>query len=54
VDFDLLRPKYKKPKKGELPEFDEKTGTLKFSGYDVTSLGKLLLRYIDIAEPDES
>ena len=43
----LLRVKFKKPKRGELPEFDEKTGMVKASGYDITSLGRLLLRSID-------
>lgn len=43
----LLRSRFKKPKRGELPEFDEKTGMVKASGYDITSLGRLLLRSID-------
>lgn len=48
VRLGLLRPRFRKPKKGELPEFDEKTGMLKASGYDVTPLGRLMLRYIDL------
>jgi hypothetical protein len=47
VEQGLLRPIYKKPKKGELPEFDERTGMIKITGHDITWLGKLLLRYID-------
>ncbi len=43
----LLNPRFTKPKKGELPEFDEKTGIIKSSGYEITSLGRLLLRSID-------
>jgi len=43
----LLKIKFKKPKRGELPEFDEKTGMIKAQGYDITSLGRLLLRSID-------
>jgi len=43
----LLNPKFTKPKKGEFPEFDEKTGMIKASGYEITSLGRLLLRSID-------
>ena len=43
----LLRIRFKKPKRGELPEFDEKTGMVKVQGYDITSLGRLLLRSID-------
>ena len=43
----LLRIRFKKPKRGELPELDEKTGMVKASGHDITSLGRLLLRSID-------
>jgi len=43
----LLNPRFAKPKKDELPEFDEKTGMIKASGYEITSLGRLLLRSID-------
>ena len=46
----LIRIKFKKPKRGELPEFDEKTGMVKANGYDITSLGRLLLRSIDQGE----
>jgi len=47
VGLGLLKPRFKKPRKGESPEFDEKTGMLKAQGYDITSLGRLLLRSID-------
>lgn len=47
-DLGLLRQRYKKPKRGELPEFDEKTGTMKASGSDVTRLGKMFLRYLNL------
>lgn len=43
----LLQAKFKKPKRGELPDFDEKTGMIKAQGYEITSLGRLLLRSID-------
>ncbi len=43
----LLKPQFKKPKRGEFPEFDEKTGMIKAQGYDITGLGRLLLRSID-------
>lgn len=43
----LLKPRFKKPKRGELPEFDDKTGMIKAQGYDITGLGRLLLRSID-------
>ena len=40
----LLTIRFQKPKRGELPEFDEKTGMVKSQGYNITSLGRLLLR----------
>lgn len=46
IELNLLTPVYKSVKKGEVPEFDEKTGRLKSSSFRVTALGKLLLRYI--------
>jgi hypothetical protein len=48
----LLLPKYQTAKKGELPDFDRRTGTLRSTGYEVTALGRLLLRYLDIADSD--
>ena len=50
----LLRIRFKKPKRGELPEFDEKTGMVKVQGYDITPLGRLLLRSIDQDEDNGS
>jgi transcriptional regulator NrdR family protein len=50
VRLELLRPRFQKPKKGQLPEIDEKTGMMKVKGYDITPLGRLLLR--TIGEPD--
>jgi hypothetical protein len=47
TNLGLLKAKFKKPKRGELPEFDDKTGMIKAQGYDVTRLGQLLLRSID-------
>jgi hypothetical protein len=44
----LLRLRYSKPKKGETPEFDERTGTLKPTGTEITALGAIFLRYIGI------
>lgn len=49
----LLRATYKKPKKGELPEWDLKTGMLKAKGYEITPLGRLLLRQIDAGSSAE-
>lgn len=47
----LVHATYKKPKKGEQPEWDLKTGTIKVGSDRITPLGRLLLRYVD-AEPD--
>jgi len=44
----LLRRRFKKPRRGELPEFDDKTGMVKAQGYEITSLGRLLLRNIGL------
>ncbi|MCQ4288730.1 hypothetical protein NA647_14955 [Pseudomonas stutzeri] len=43
----LLRPGFKRARKGELPEFDDKTGMIKANGYSISPLGRLLLRSID-------
>jgi len=47
VQLGLLRPAFKSPRRGELPEFDDKTGMMKASGYKLTPLGRMLLKYID-------
>ena len=47
VNLGLLKPRFKKPKRGELPEFDDKTGMIKAQSYEITALGRLLLRSID-------
>lgn len=47
ANLGLLKIRFKKPKRGELPEFDDKTGMIKAQGYDITGLGRLLLRSID-------
>lgn len=46
VSLNLLRPRFKKTIKNQFPEFDDRTGMLKATGYDVTPLGRLLLRTI--------
>jgi predicted transcriptional regulator len=43
----LVRATYKKPKKGEQPEWDLKTGMIKAGSPRITPLSRLLLRYID-------
>lgn len=50
VRLGLLKYRFKKPKKGEFPEFDEKTGAMKSQGHDITSLGRILLRHVDLVE----
>ncbi len=50
VNLGLLKLRFKTPRKGEIPEFDEKTGMIKSSGYDSTSLGRLLVKAIDQGE----
>lgn len=47
VGLGLLRYRYKRVKKGELPEFDQKTGSIKTEGTELTVLGRLLLKEID-------
>jgi hypothetical protein len=47
VRLGLLKIIFQKPKKGELPEFDEKTGMIKAKRHGITSLGRLLIRRID-------
>lgn len=46
----LLKPFFKKVRKGELPEFDLKTGIMKSQGHEITPLGRLLLRRLDLDE----
>jgi hypothetical protein len=46
VRLGLLKIRFNKPNKGEVPEFDEHTGMIKAQGYDITSLGELFLRSI--------
>ena len=53
VRLGLLQLYIRKPPRGQLPEFDEKTGMMKASGHDITSLGRLFLRYIDLAGTDD-
>ena len=46
----LLKLRFRQPRRGESPEFDEQTGMIKSSGYAITDLGRLLLRSIDQSE----
>jgi len=47
-DLGLLRHRYTKPKRGELPDFDEKTGMMTTSGSDVTRLGQMFLCCLNV------
>ena len=51
VRLGLLQPIFRKPHKGDIPEFDSNTGMIKASGYRLTWLGSMFLRYLDLAEP---
>lgn len=51
IRLNLLKREYKTLKKGELPEFDDKTGMIKERSVSLTPLGRLFLKYIDM--PDE-
>ena len=50
IRLNLLKREYKKPKRGESPEFDEKTGMIKEKSVSLTSLGRLFLKYIDMGD----
>jgi len=47
-DLGLIRRQFQRPRRGEIPEFDENTGMMKTNGSDVTRLGKMLLRYLNL------
>jgi len=50
IQLQLLKPSFGfPPHRGQMPDFDLETGTIKASGFDLTQLGKLLLRRIDMA-----
>jgi hypothetical protein len=53
IRLDLLRPRFNRVRSNTPPEFDENTGTLKSSGAGLTSLGRILLRAVDLAGPED-
>lgn len=53
VNLGLLKPRYQSLRKGEMPEFDRQTGTIRSMGNDLTPLGRILLARIGVAEPGE-
>ena len=46
----LLEPRYSLDTRTKLPQFDSRTGAQKVSGYELTRLGRLLLRQLGISE----
>ena len=46
AELGVLHPRFQRPRRGELPEFDPETGMMKASGYELTRLGRMLLKYI--------
>lgn len=53
IRLQLMQPRFRSLRRGEMPEFDENTGMMKASGHELTWLGKLLLRRIDMAPSDD-
>lgn len=49
----LIKAHFRKPRPGVLPEFDENTGMMKVNYFGLTPLGRLLLRNIGLAGPDD-
>lgn len=49
----LLRARFRSWKKGEVPKFDATTGLPQVSGYELTPLGRLLLRRVDVLKEGE-
>lgn len=50
VRLNLLNLTFPSVKKGEIPEFDPKTGMIKSRGHELTSLGRLFLKYIGLED----
>ncbi len=53
VRLGLLGARFELPRNDRLPEFDQNTGLLKARGVSLTYLGRMLLRSIDLAQPDD-
>ena len=49
----LTRPEFRAVKKGEIPEFDGRTGMMKANSTCITPLGRLLLTRLALCEPGE-
>jgi len=50
----LLRPRYDVDSRTKLPEFDSRTGAQQVRGYELSPLGRLLLRQLGIPEEGDS
>jgi len=50
IRLNLLNYTFPSIKKGEIPEFDPKTGMMKSRGHELTSLGRLFLKYIGLED----
>lgn len=46
VNLGLTKPRFESVRRGELPEFDSNTGTMRSSGHEATPLGRLLVRTV--------
>lgn len=49
----LIRERYRTPQRGENPEFDASTGRVKAISHELTTIGRMLLTHIGLAEPGE-
>lgn len=49
----LLSPVFRSLKKGEVPEFDTKTGRMKSTRDRITPLGRMLLRHVGLANRED-
>ena len=54
LNLGLIEEDFKSVKKGELPELDEKTGKMKANGFSGNALGRLLLKYIDEGQTENT
>jgi hypothetical protein len=52
--LELLAPRYRIDRKTGLPEFDAHSGRMKIQSYELTPLGRLLLRHLDLTAEDEA
>lgn len=53
INLGLLKARFRTRRSGTLPDFDQETGMIKAEGYSITMLGRLLLRSIDQAAPEQ-